>query len=90
MGIKIYGVLAVWGFRWSRKSQLIITHIYEYRHDYPIVFWIEAGYKESIERDCEQIYRLIYNLQIRALQEILRAEATLPAVKDWFYGREGR
>lgn len=37
-----------------------------------------------------QIYRLLYNRQIGAGQEMLKVEDVVPAVKNWFHGRERR
>ena len=52
--------------------------------------WIEAGSKETIERDYVQIYRLLYGRQTDAGQEVMKVEDAVSAVKRWFYGREGR
>ena len=54
------------------------------------MFWIEAGSKESIERDYIQIYRLLYSRQVDIGHEMVRVEDAVPAVKRWFHGREGR
>ena len=83
-------ILAVCGLGGSGKSQLVLNYIQEYRRDYKAVFWIEAGSKETVERDFVQIYRLLYGHQIGAGQEIVKVEDAVPAVKRWFYGREGR
>jgi tetratricopeptide (TPR) repeat protein len=69
---------------------LALNYIREYRGDYAAVFWIEAGSKESIERDYVQIYRLLYNRQMDAGPGIVKVEDAVPAVKRWFHGREGR
>jgi NB-ARC domain len=83
-------ILAVYGLGGAGKSQLVLNYIREYRQDYSAVFWIEAGSKESIERDYVQIYRLLYNRPIGAGQEMLKVEDAVPAVKSWFHGREGQ
>ena len=83
-------ILAVCGLGGSGKSQLVLNYIQEYRRDYKAVFWIEAGSKETVERDFVQIYRLLYGHQIGAGQEIVKVEDAVPAVKRWFYDREGR
>lgn len=54
------------------------------------MFWIEAGSKESIERDYIQMYRLLYSRSLGAGQETLKVEDAVPAVKHWFHGREGQ
>ncbi len=68
----------------------MLNYIREYRQDYTAVFWIEAGSKESIERDYIQIYRLLYSRQVDIGHEIVKVEDAVPAVKRWFHGREGR
>ncbi|KAI4113691.1 MAG: hypothetical protein LQ338_008128 [Usnochroma carphineum] len=83
-------ILVVCGLGGSGKSQLVLNYIQEYRRDYLAVFWIEAGSKETIERDYVQIYRLLYSRRIDADQEIVKVEDAVPAVKSWFQGREGR
>ena len=83
-------ILVVWGLGGAGKSQLVLNYIREYRRDYAAVFWIEAGSKESIERDYIQIYRLLYGRPLGAGQEMVKVEDAVPAVKRWFHGREGR
>ena len=83
-------ILVVWGLGGAGKSQLVLNYIQEYREDYRAVFWIEAGSKETIERDYIQIYGLLYNRSINADQEMVKVEDVVPAVKCWFQGREGR
>lgn len=78
------------GLGGSGKSQLVLNYIQEYRQDYRAIFWIEAGSKETIERDYVQIYRLLYGRQTDASPEIVKVEDAVPAVKRWFQGREGR
>lgn len=80
----------VWGLGGAGKSQLVRKYINTYRQDYSAVFWIEAGSKESIERDYIQIYRLLYGRPVGAGQETLKVEDAVPAVKHWFHQREGR
>ena len=50
-GVEDVRILVVWGLGEAGKSQLALNYIREYRGDYAAVFWIEAGSKESIERD---------------------------------------
>ncbi|KAL9001661.1 MAG: hypothetical protein Q9188_005374 [Gyalolechia gomerana] len=83
-------VLVVYGLGGAGKSQLVLQYIQEYRRDYIAVFWIEAGSKETIERDYVQIYQLLYGRQADAGQAIVKVEEAVPAVKRWFQGREGR
>lgn len=45
--------------RWDRKkSQLVQKYIEEHGRQYYTVTWIEAGQKETIERDFVQLYNL--------------------------------
>lgn len=74
-------ILVVWGLGGAGKSQLVLIYIREYRRDYTAVFWIEAGSKESIERDYIQIYRLLYSRQIDVGYEMVKVEDAVPAVK---------
>ncbi len=80
----------VCGLGGAGKSQLVLNYIHEYRRDYTAVFWIEAGSKESIERDYIQIYRLLYSRQMDAGHEMVKVEDAVPAVKRWFHSHEGR
>ena len=86
-GVEDVRILVVWGLGGAGKSQLVLNYIREYRRDYTAVFWIEAGSKESIERDYIQIYRLLYSHQVDIGHEMVKVE---DAVKRWFHGREGR
>ncbi len=83
-------ILVVCGLGGAGKSQLVLNYIHEYRRDYTAVFWIEAGSKESIERDYIQIYRLLYSRQMDAGQEMVKVEDAVPAIKRWFHSHEGR
>jgi tetratricopeptide (TPR) repeat protein len=83
-------ILVVWGLGGSGKSQLVLNYIRECRQVYSAIFWIEAGQKESIERDYLQIYRLLFDRPGRAGQESLRLEDAVPAVKNWFHQHHGR
>ena len=79
-------ILVVHGLGGSGKSQLVLNYMREYREDYSTVFWIEAGQKESIERDYIQIYRLLFG---RAASESIKLEDAVPAVKTWFHPQNG-
>ncbi|KAK3176512.1 hypothetical protein OEA41_007835 [Lepraria neglecta] len=89
-GVEDVRILVVWGLGGAGKSQLVLNYIREYRRDYAAVFWIEAGSKESIERDYIQIYRLLYGRQMDIGPGMVKVEDAVPAVKRWFHGREGR
>ena len=70
----------VWGFGGAGKSQLVLNFIREYRRDYAVVFWIEAGSKESIERDYIQIYRLLYSRKMDAGQVRYSSQTVSPRI----------
>ncbi len=83
-------VLVVWVLGGAGKSQLVLNYIREYRQDYTAVFWIEAGSKESIERDHVQICRLLSGRQIDAGDEMVKVEDAVSTVKSWFPDHKGR
>ena len=74
------------GIGGAGKTQLVL----QYRQDYSAVFWVEAGSRESIDRDYVQIYHLLYNVHHVVGQQITQIEDAVPAVKRWFYGRKKR
>ena len=80
----------MFGLGGAGKSQLVLNYIQEYRGDYRAVFWIDAGSKETIERDYIQIHGLLYGRSTSAGQEMVKVEDAVLAVKRWFQGREGR
>ena len=53
-------ILVIYGLGGSGKSQLALNFVRTYRGDYTAVFWIEAGQKETIERDYLSMYRLLF------------------------------
>jgi tetratricopeptide (TPR) repeat protein len=83
-------VLVVWGLGGAGKSQLVLNYIQEYRHDYSAVFWIEAGQKETLERDYIQIYRLLVNCRPATGSETVQIADAVAAVKNWFQCHPGR
>jgi len=83
-------ILVVHGLGGSGKSQLVINYVREYREDYSTIFWIEAGQKESIERDYLQIHRLLFNPTLLTRPDALSVEDAVVAVKRWFYGQKER
>ena len=80
----------VYGLGGVGKSQLVLHYISEYQRNYTGVFWIEAGSKETIERDYIQIYRILCRRQTDTDQTIVTIENAVPAVKQWFRVRKGR
>lgn len=83
--------MVVWGLGGSGKSQLVLNYIREYRWEYGAVFWVEAGQKETTERDYIQIYRLLFpEVAVRSHGSSITVEDAAPAVKSWFYRQKGR
>jgi tetratricopeptide (TPR) repeat protein len=62
----------------------------KYREDYFTIFWVEAGQKESIERDYLQIHRLLFDPTSVTRPDVVSIEDAVVAVKRWFYGRTER
>lgn len=89
-GVEDVQILIVRGLGGAGKSQLVLNYIREHRQDYTTMFCIEAGSKESIERDYIQIYRLLYSRQMDTGHEMVKVEDAVATVKRWFHGREGR
>ncbi|RYP57926.1 hypothetical protein DL769_009196 [Monosporascus sp. CRB-8-3] len=80
-------LLAVWGLGGAGKTQLVLDYLCRFRTEYKAVFWIEAGQKESIERDFVYIYRLLFEVRTTAGQEGIKADDAVLGVKSWFSGR---
>jgi tetratricopeptide (TPR) repeat protein len=83
-------ILVVRGLGGAGKSQLVLNYLQEYREDYSATFWIEAGQRESVNRDFLQIYKLLYGLRAPEGQEMIKPEDAVLAVKSWFQRRSGR
>jgi hypothetical protein len=62
----------------------------EYRNDYSATFWVEAGQKESLERDFLHIYRLLYGLKEAYGEEMVKIDDAVLGVKNWFHGQSKR
>lgn len=83
-------LLVVHGIGGAGKSQLVLNYVQEYRQDYAAIFWIEAGQRESLERDFFSIYSFLFNVQPRMGQENVRIEEVVTIVKNWFVGQKGK
>lgn len=70
-------ILVVWGLGEAGKSWLALKYIREYRGDYDAVFSIEAGSKESIERDYVQIYPLLYRCLMDAGHGMVKVQVAV-------------
>jgi tetratricopeptide (TPR) repeat protein len=82
--------VVVWGLGGSGKSQLVLNYIREYRREYGAVFWVEAGQKDTIERDYIQIYRFLYPEVARSSGSSITLEDALPSIKRWFQRQKER
>ncbi|OCL06050.1 hypothetical protein AOQ84DRAFT_86231, partial [Glonium stellatum] len=80
-------VLVVWGLGGAGKSQLVLDYMQQYRDNYKATFWIEAGRKESLERDYVNLYQALHG--VTAGDRIVRVEDAVIGVKSWFSGRQG-
>ncbi|KAL9090851.1 MAG: hypothetical protein Q9165_005059 [Trypethelium subeluteriae] len=81
--------LAVWGLGGAGKTQLVLDYVQQYRSEYKATFWIEAGQKESLERDFVNLYQTLFRVHNAASQEKISVDRAVTAVKSWFSGREG-
>ena len=79
-------ILVVQGLGGSGKSQLILDYVRKYREDYLTIFWIEAGQKESIERDYLQIHKLLFDPKSVINPDAVSVEDAVVAVKRWLHG----
>ncbi|KAF1828162.1 hypothetical protein BDW02DRAFT_271760 [Decorospora gaudefroyi] len=80
-------IVVVWGLGGAGKSQLVLSYLRQHRQEYSASFWIEAGRKETIERDFLQVYRLLFD--VTASGDVKTEDAVL-AVKNWFVEQEGK
>ncbi|KAL9071898.1 MAG: hypothetical protein Q9157_005304 [Trypethelium eluteriae] len=82
-------MLAVWGLGGAGKTQLVLDYVQQYRRQYKATFWIEAGQKESLERDFVNLYQTLFGEHNAAGQETISVDKAVTAVKSWFSGRQG-
>lgn len=79
----------VLGLGGSGKSQLVLNFVRQHQQRYSSVFWVEAGKKETIERDYLQIYKLLCP-DSASRDGSIAVEDAIAAVKNWLYGQHGR
>jgi hypothetical protein len=58
----------------------------KHRENYPTIFWIEAGQKESVERDYPQIHRLLFDPISVTKPDAVNIEDAVASVKWWLHG----
>jgi nucleoside phosphorylase/tetratricopeptide (TPR) repeat protein len=81
--------LVVWGLGGAGKTQLVLDYVRQYRTDYKTRFWIEAGRKESLERDFVDLYQTLFGMQMVTRKEMVSVDNAVIGVKSWFSGRQG-
>jgi hypothetical protein len=77
-----YGELVV---RKNRSWCLTTCSITEYK----ATLWIEAGRKESLDRDLVNLYQALYGVQMVAVKETVSVESAVIRVMSWFSGWRG-
>lgn len=88
-GIHSLRIQVVWGHDEAEQSQLVLNYIRRHCEKYPAVFLIDGIFRESVEQNYVQIYRLLRDYQIDATHDIIGVEDAVPAVKEWFDGQNG-
>ena len=82
--------LVVWGLGGAGKTQLVLDYVRRYRTDYNATFWIEAGQKESLERDFVHLYQTLFGVPMVTGGETVSVESAVMGVKSWFSSQRGR
>ena len=67
----------------------MLDYVKQYRTNYTTIFWIEAGRKESLERDFVNLYHTLFGIQAAAGKEAVSVGNAVIGVKSWFSGRQG-
>jgi tetratricopeptide (TPR) repeat protein len=81
--------LVIWGLGGTGKTQLVLDYVRQYRTDYKATFWIEAGRKESLERDFVHLYQALWGVQMVTGGETVSVESAVMGVKSWLTGQRG-
>jgi tetratricopeptide (TPR) repeat protein len=79
----------VWGLGGAGKTQLVLDYVQQHRTEYKATFWIEAGRKESLERDFVHLHQTLFGLHTSAGAETVRVEDAVTGVKSWFASQQG-
>ena len=81
----------VWGLGGAGKTQLVLDYVRRHRTEYRATFWLEAGRKESLERDFVHLYHTLFGLHASAGTgaATVGVEDAVTGVKSWFSGRQG-
>jgi len=81
-------ILMVHGLGGAGKSQLVLSYVRSFRRDYSSVFFIDASTRASVERDYQQIYRMLHDQFSVKPSETISVDDAIDAVKSWFNGRD--
>lgn len=81
-------ILMVHGLGGAGKSQLVLSYVRSFRRDYSSVFIIDASTRASVERDYQQIYRMLHDPRSVKPSETVSVDDAIDAVKSWFDGRD--
>ena len=78
--------VVVWGLGGSGKSQLILNYIKKHRQDYGAVIWVEAGEKETIERDFIRLHRALFpEIAGSGSNASVTVDVAVLGIKNWFH-----
>jgi hypothetical protein len=77
-------LLVLCGLGGAGKSSLALTYLSSYRKDYSAVFWLHAVSEASLQKECEQIHDLLYDIAQP------RSTKSIEDIKQWFQGRKSR
>ena len=73
-------IVVVWGLGGAGKTQLVLSYVQQHRQEYNASFWVEAGRKETVERDFLQIHHLLFDVTTPGANTVKIEDAVL-AVK---------
>lgn len=82
-------VLVVWGLGGAGKTQLVLDYMRQHRTEYRATFWIEAGLKESLERDFIHLYQTLSGVSMGTGRDTVSFDDAVTWVKSWFASRTG-
>lgn len=80
--------VVIWGLGGVGKSQLARNYIHKHQEQYQRIFWLEAGQKQTLERDFIQIHGLLFNNADESANRSV--DHVVAAVKSWLHRQEGR
>lgn len=81
--------VVVWGLGGVGKSQLALNYVRAYRQRYQAVFWVQAGQKESVQRDYIQIHKQLFPNTLGDSVTVSLNNA-IADVKNWLQNQQKR